>query len=140
MPLTCRSGAESSEPRTPSLSLLAGSPLAARADVRQALIVEEAIDASGKAVKPRVDGSMGVVKPRIESLMDFVKPRVESSLGGVKSCVDSASGLVFARLGLLEECVDVSCQFHELPINVDSERIRSHAERSYIGLRCRGGV
>ena len=72
--------------------------------------------------------------------MGVGKSCIDGPMGVGKSRINSPMGLIFARLGLLEERIDVGCQFHELPVNVDSERIHIRPEGSYIGLCCRGGV
>ena len=91
-------------------------------------------------LESRVDSLPVLLKTSVNIRTIFPESRVNQLMGAVKSGVDGPKGGIFAILSLPEERVDVGCQIHELLVDIGPKRIDIRSKRSYIRLRCRGGV
>ncbi len=126
------------------------------------LVVKASIDIAGNRLESGVDGLLvflkasvkirtKLIESRVDSLPKFLrssicvvttllKAFVNQPMGAVKSGLDSPKGSLFSILSLLEERVDVGCEFLELLVDISPERIDIRSKRSNIRLRCRVGL
>lgn len=65
-----------------------------------------------------IDSLLVFLETSVNVPTDVLEASVNQLMGAVKSGLDSPKGGVFAILSLLEERVDVGCQFHELLVDV----------------------